>query len=261
MMIMVNVSCKACGTSLEVPSELLGRQVECSECNNIFFALDSQSSRSGQSDQKNQRAESRSRQTQSQQTKNRSRSTAWLWVLFVGCGLIAFSCFGGCLGIMNGWSNPKLESFEEEEEKQFVALFPQQPFPIVRKNINGQDLKGLEAKRDFPEEVYFVEFTELEDNAGKKSAKDVLNDWMQQNEAKQMSFDPVVHQNFEAVQSTGQLNFLRGNYVVRSIKVGNRIYTIGITGSVMPGSEYVEKFMNGFQPKEKQLLKQQNKGD
>jgi hypothetical protein len=173
-------------------------------------------------------------------------------VLLAGCSLMLLVCMGSCVGFFNVWRNPNLKPYQDPDGA-FVALFPGEVFPISRMDAQGRPLAGVEGKREFPEEQYFIEWLEPEKAAlGKpeRSPKMVVDEWIAKNNASAMENDPVKsHQGFDAAEAVGQLAFPKGNFAIRAVKVGDRVYVLGITGTVMPGSEYIDRFFDGFQPK------------
>lgn len=161
-------------------------------------------------------------------------------------------CVGSCVGFINVWRNPNLKPYTDPDGA-FVALFPGEVFPISRLDAQGRPVAGVESRREFPEEQYFIEWLESENappGKQERMPKMVLDEWIAKNNASVLENDPVKsHKGFDAAEAVGQLGFPKGNFAIRVVKVGDRFYVLGITGTVMPGSEYVERFFDGFEPK------------
>lgn len=227
------VTCPDCRSELEIPAELMAGAVRCGHCQTPFDPLTSRL-----------QVPTVPIAGRRMPPPRRNLSKAWLWVLFAGCSLIALACMGSCLGLINVWSNPPLQPYSSPDGA-FEAIFPGEPLPVVRKD-DGIDVVGVESKREFPEETYFVERHE---NA-KQSPKEAIDAWVRRQGATVVDRDAAkVHRGLDASEANGQLSITKGNFVLRAVKVGDAIYLVGIFGGVMPHSQYADRFLDSFKPK------------
>lgn len=179
-------------------------------------------------------------------------SRGWVWLLVISCTLLTFTCFGSCAGIFGIVSNPSFKPYTAEDGS-FTAIFPGDVFPLIRSANDGRDVSGVECRRDIPEEHYFVEYVTLT-NAEKakdaqKLAEEAAAKWINNQSGSLMEQEVVDHRGLPASQIFGQISIFKGNVAIRAMRDGDRMYVIGVSGGITPGSDRVSKFFDEFVPK------------
>ncbi|MFO0935214.1 MAG: hypothetical protein U0798_01700 [Gemmataceae bacterium] len=259
------VSCPQCRNPLEIPNELLGGPVRCADCMNVFTpAAGSPPLVTVARPPKMTLEDEHLVENQGQ-----SRSRAWLWVFLLGCTLMSFACCGSCAGLYGIAVKPIMVPYTSPDQ-QFTASFPGKPSELF---MNRKDTAGIEFVRELPaEEHYFIEYTELTPAQKKqdplKVANDALDAWISSLGVGTFAHrSKVDHKGLPAMKDFGQLDLfvgrLKGFVVLRAVRDGDRVYVIGVSGSVTESERRVIQFFDDFTPRGARGLngKDQAKGE
>ena len=73
--------------------------------------------------------------------------------------------------------------------------------------------------------------------------------WVKDQDGVAHETDAVSHKGLPATQAIGQIGLIKGNFVAKAMRDGDRVYVIGVTGGVLPGSDRVRNYLEAFTPK------------
>jgi LSD1 subclass zinc finger protein len=255
------VNCPTCREELDIPNELVGREVRCAACQNIFtvpvvssrLSVPVVSRRAPQTDDDENRSLEDGEPLTSPRRKPGS-SFGWILMIFgllsccgVGCG-----GFGVLMAIM---MNPNFKPYTADDGS-FTAIFPGKVTTNTDKTDDGQTRFIAETRRKLPPEYYYIQHVPVikKDDAetilkgaADKSVKQVVGGVEMRRSSTTIDGYPAVDQMIE--HGNGQQVTL-----VRHILVGKRLYTIGIVGTngLDFVIDYVDKYFSGFQVKKKE---------
>ncbi|HEY2784778.1 MAG TPA: hypothetical protein VGJ05_07355 [Fimbriiglobus sp.] len=239
------VVCPSCGSSLDIPAELFGGPVRCANCSTVFTApAGSTGERTGPpADRFPDRPRKRSR-------------SGCVWGILAVTLLSGFCCCGGCFALVNYIDNPNFQPYTAPD-KSYTVSFPGTPTPLNRFGPTGRKVEGAECRRDFPKERYFVQYATLTPAEFKEGDQKLLNAtcdaWLATvaggKEDRRQMRDVDGNPAIDLFIDTGV--FGMNNLYVRIMKVGNRIYSIGIDGQIRPENKHGDAFLDSFQPAKK----------
>lgn len=239
--------CPTCRESLEIPPEFAGMPVRCGACRTVFTPTP---------DSPGIRTFAPVDGGDGETPPPTSNVGVWL-LAFLTCVMMA-PCVGGCGWFCYEMLYPEFE-MKTDEDGRFAAAFPGSPDPVSRSAADGTPIRGLELDRDVPDEKYFVYYA---DNLTSKPEK-----------GNRPPHDPVFDTAIELILRDGRLvdskiqkqatsqhdgydaldlilvddnrPFEKG--IVRLVRVGDRVYVVGVAGQMNPGDVRVRSFFNRFQ--------------
>jgi hypothetical protein len=235
------VVCPTCGSSLDIPAELLGRQVRCASCGSIFTPP---------GDPGRPPAEPAYDRPQ-----KRSR-LGCLWALLGVAVLSGACCCGGCFALYHYIENPKFQPYTAPDQSYTVS-FPGAPSPVNRFGPTGKKIAGTDYHRAFPVERFFVEYVTLSPAEAKEDPQKVLNaacdTWLSTvpggTEVRRYARDVDGHPAMDLFVETG--GFQQNNLYVRVVIAGDRVYSVGVSGQIMTDHKHGDEFLDSFHPAKK----------
>jgi hypothetical protein len=162
-------------------------------------------------------------------------------------------CCGGGFALMNYIDNPTFKPYTAPDQSYSVS-FPGDPTAVNRFGPTGKKVAGTEYRRDFPQERFFVEYVTLTPIEGKEDAQKILaatcDAWLATvpggKEVRRYARDVDGHPAVDLfVQTDG---FQQHNLYVRVIKVGDRVYSVGVSGQIMTDHKHGDTFLDSFKP-------------
>jgi hypothetical protein len=239
------VVCPSCGSSLDIPAELLGSPVRCASCASVFTPPGEPGAVPARPDSVPPRLPAR-----------RSRRGC-LWASVALVGLTGFCCCGGCFFLFQYVDNPKFQPYTAPDQS-YSAKFPGTPSPVNRTGPTGKKLAGADYRRDFPVERFFVEYAALSPAEAKEDPQKVLNaacdTWLATvpggQEVRRYPRDVDGHPAMDLFVETG--GFQQNNLYVRVVIAGDRLYSVGIAGQIMTEHRHGDEFLDAFRPGKKE---------
>jgi LSD1 subclass zinc finger protein len=240
------VNCPTCREELDIPNELVGRDVRCATCQNIF-TVPEVSSRSNVPVVSRRTPQADDIENRSLEDGERSTSKRRKAGSSVGWG-----GFGVLMAIM---MNPNFKPYTADDGS-FTAIFPGKVTTTTDKTDDGQTRFSVETRRKLPPEYYYIQHIEItKKNDAEKTLKDVADKAVKQVVGGvEMRRSSTTIDGYPAVDQLIEHGNGQQVTLVRHILVGKRLYTIGIVGTngLDFVIDYVDKFFSGFQVKKKE---------
>lgn len=266
------VTCPNCREELEIPNDLLGGEVRCGSCMEVFMAAAPPGTEAPPRPAADDRPR-RPRRPRVETTRNKpvpvSRRDdgygpiefdpdrkqkrgvgATLWIVFGVLGLFGCGCCGvlGYLGLKTAM--PDYKPFQDPDGR-FVAEFPAE----VREKTRATGakygvVKSFEAERPLIQEKFFVYAVPL-DAADRKDPRRALKDLADgvrlANTATEVSRDDRTHQGYDAVDLVVRVR--RDQHVrARVIVADDRAYVVGVSAHGDPNDHaWLDHFFESFE--------------
>jgi hypothetical protein len=235
------VSCPRCGSNLDVPDELMAGPVRCANCATVFNPP--------------QVPGAVSTVHPSDRPRKKSRSGCLWGLLAVGLFCV-FGCCGTCVALFQYIENPTLKPYTAPDQTYSVS-FPDTPSPVDKFGPAGKKVSGVEATRVFPKERFFVEYSTVTKAEAFDDPKKLLaalcDAWVKSisggKELKRYAHEVDGYPAIDLFVDTGQ--FGQNSLYVRVIKVGDRLYSVGVEGQIRPEHKHGDDFLDTFHPAEK----------
>src|SRR5579883_709817 len=161
------VTCPNCGERLDIPADLRGTPVRCAVCTTVFTpppaAADDDAPPARLARPTARPLPPAGDEYDDDQDRPRRRKRgglAWLWVLFAGLGLVSCTCCGGFGVLWWNIENPTFQPYSSDEGR-FAVEFPGPAYPKKLPLGDGEPMKGVECRREFAQETYFVHYADL----------------------------------------------------------------------------------------------------
>ncbi|QEL16517.1 zinc ribbon domain-containing protein [Limnoglobus roseus] len=267
----ITVTCPKCREALDIPNELLGGEVRCGSCQEIFVAHAPGDAPPPLPDEDRPRRPRRKRPDVSRNKplptsradddygpleydpdrKRKQGVGVALWVLFGVFGLLGCTCCGVIGYFVVQTMDPEYKEFKAPDGR-FTAEFPSDVKQKTR--VTGRDKDkpavSFEAERKMVQENYFIYYVDLTDAEKRDSAKviDGLCDGLiKTNQGKEISRSKRAHQGFEAadvILSMPGKRFIQA----RAIVGDGRGYVVGVAVNGEPqGMIWLEHFFENFE--------------
>lgn len=271
----ITVICPNCRESLEIPNELVGGDVRCGSCLEVFTAAP----RGGDVPPplpREERSEPRRKRNRNESSRNRPLPVSRpddkygeveydperkrkqglapaFWILFGIFGLMGCGCCGVFGWLVYDTMDPQYKEFAPPDGK-FVAQFPGDVKQATRLTgrKGGENAPAFEAVRKFVQETYFVYHVEL--TAAEKrdtvQAVDKLCDGLASaNQGTEVSRIKRAHQGHDAADILIRLPGKR--FVKARVIAGEgRGYVVGVSVNQDPsGMIWLDNFFEGFEIK------------
>src|SRR5262245_7625936 len=238
------VVCPTCGSSLDIPAELLGRPVRCASCGSIFTPPGEAGA-----------AVARPDYVPEPLPRRRSRAGC-VWAIVGVVALSGFCCCGGCIAPVPYIDNPTFRPYEPPD-KSYTVNFPRPPGVVSRPRPTGKKTARAGYDRRFPVERFFVEYVTLSPAEKKDDPQKVLNaacdTWLSTvpggKEARRYARDVDGCPAMDLFVETG--GFQQNNLYVRVLIAGDRLYSVGVSGQIMTDHRHGDEFLDSFHPKGK----------
>jgi hypothetical protein len=237
------VVCPTCGSSLDIPAELLGRQVRCASCGSIFTPPGDPGRAAP--DPAYDRPRKRSR-------------LGCLWALLGVAVLSGACCCGGCFAFVHYLDNPTYQPYTAPDQS-YTAVFPGSPGVVDRLGPTGKKVTGVQVNRNFPAERFFIESVVLEPAETKQDPQKLLNtacdQWLATvpggQEARRYARDVDGFPAMDLFVSHDSVFNQNNNLLVRVMKVNDRLYSVGVSGQITSDQKHGDVFLDAFHPTKK----------
>lgn len=231
------IACPRCGTSLDVPDNLMDGPVRCANCGTVFNPPTVPGAVATVHPADRPKAKSRS---------------GCLWTALAAAIFGGFCCCGGCFALINYVDNPTFKPYSAPDQSYTVS-FPGDATPVKRFGVGGQ-VVGAECTRLFPQERFFVEYLTLTPAEAREDARKKLgticDGWLATvpggREVRRYDREVEGHPAIELFVQTDGLQ--QNNLYVRVIRVGDRVYSVGISGQIMAEHKHGDEFLDSFKP-------------
>jgi hypothetical protein len=238
------VVCPTCGSSLDIPPDLLGRQVRCASCGSVFTPAGDPGRPPAEPAYDRPRPRSR---------------LGCLWALLGVAVLSGACCCGGCVALVHFADNPTLEPYTAPDQS-YTASFPGTPGAVNRFSPTGKKVTGVDVNRNIPAERFFVEYVVLSPAELKEDPQKLLNtacdQWLATVPGGQEA-RPRYARDFDGfpamdlfVSHDGLFN-QNNNLLVRVVKVNDRLYSVGVAGQITADQKHGDEFLDSFHPQTK----------
>lgn len=266
----ITVTCPKCRESLEIPNELIGGDVRCGSCLEIFTAEPAVGFREVPPPLPDVEDEPRPRKRGGRR-KNVSRPDAAYGPIefdpdrkrkqgmgpAAGILLLIFGLLGcGCCGVFGYFvvqtMDPDYKEFQSPDGR-FVALFPAEVRQSTRPTgrAPGEMVPSHEATRRFIQETFFIYHVELT-NAEKREPQKVIDrlckGLVSANSGTELSRTDRLHDGNNAadilIRLPGRKRFIQARVIVGD----GRGYVVGVSVQNDPnGMIWLDEFFDGFQ--------------
>lgn len=264
----ITVTCPNCRESLEIPNELVGGDVRCGSCLEVFPT--SPQRRDVPPPLPEPREESRPRKRGGRRNNISRPDASYGPIEFdpdrktkqgmgpaVGILLLVFGLFGcGCCGVFGYFlvqtMDPDYKEFQSPDGR-FTAMFPAEVKQTTRPTgrAPGENATSFEASRRFIQETFFIYHVDLTAEEKKDPAK-VLNGLcdglVTATGGKQTSRTNRAHEGHDAADILLSLPGRKKFVQARAIVGDGRGYVIGVSVQNDPnGMIWLDDFFEGFQ--------------
>ncbi|OWK37658.1 hypothetical protein [Fimbriiglobus ruber] len=251
------VTCPNCREELDIPAELRGQDVRCAACAVVFVppTTDVVPTARRQPASTGPDYDDRGRWDDAPRRRRpRPRgSMLWVWLLLFGVvGSCVFGC-GGLLALGMFMEFPNFQGYDSAAGR-FHAEFPGKPTEREEVVDGPEPVLYLwtEFHREFPDETYFVYYTDFLARDLKPGPDQLLEKACDRAVARtpgseEVSRQPAMHDGYPARDLVIRSPDSNGETVVRFVLVGKRLYAVGITGEfVNADSQRVRHFHERF---------------
>jgi LSD1 subclass zinc finger protein len=241
------VNCPNCREALEVPFELLGREIRCASCGTVFLA--------GSAAPPTVRPAAAPRAYRSvERDPAPPKGNRGVWLVLFATFVVAGAITAGCAGLFTWSTNPRMHTATEADGR-FKLEMPGQPQPITLPGDNGATVKGFESDRPLSEDRYFVKYFELPEKADRSDPQAILASAIQKEVAAtapgpETARQVTTHDGYPALDAwfeTGPALMARTT-ILRAILIGQRVYLLGAKGpNLQPQMWWVMRFFKSFE--------------
>jgi hypothetical protein len=228
---------------LDIPAELLGRQVRCASCGSIFTPPGDPGRPSAE--------------PAYDRPQRRSR-LGCLWALLGVAVLSGACCCGGCFALVHYVDNPTFQPYTAPDQS-YTAAFPGTPAIVNRFGLTGKKITGADVHRTFPAERFFVEYVILSPAEAKEDPQKLLtiacDQWLATvpggQEARRYARDLDGFSAMDLFVSHDSVFNQNNNLLVRVVKVDDRLYSVGVSGQITSDQKHGDEFLDSFHPTKK----------
>jgi hypothetical protein len=241
------VICPNCREALEVPFELIGREIRCASCANVFMAAEG-----GPPLMRPSVAHPALRFGVREPELPKSNRSVW-FLLFFTC-VVAGGITAACAGVFTWSTNPRMHPATEADGR-FKLEMPGEPMAITLPGENGATVKGFESNRPMSEDRYFVKYFELPVKADLIDPQAILTSVIQKEVAAsapgpETARQLTTHDGYPALDAwfeSGPALMSRAT-ILRAILIGRRVYLLGAKGpNLQPQMWWVMRFFKSFE--------------
>lgn len=268
----ITVTCPNCREELDIPNELVGGQVRCGSCLEVFVATAPPGTDVPPPLPDEDRPR-RPRRKGTEVSRNKSVPTsrpddgygpvefdpdrkrkqgvgATLWIVLGVFGLLGCTCCGGFLYFFFKMAQPEYKAFKDPDGR-FVAQFPAEVKEKTRDTgVKGGPVRSFEAARPLMQETFFVyavELTAKEKQNPADGLKKVADGLKAANKATEMSRTDRTHQGYDAVDlvvKMGRNRFIQARIIVAE----ERAYVVGVSTNDPPDDRvWLEHYFESFE--------------
>lgn len=241
----MTTQCPQCGDELEIPPGLAGGPMRCGSCRHVFVPL----------------------RTNDGPTLPRPRpsaaahraGTGGVWGVALLTLLLTVPCTVGCVWAVIALALPDFRPVSDETGR-FAAAFPGDPIPVNRKDADDRLIRGLDLRRDFPPEKYFVYYLDLPEAEGQDpqavlaKAAGELDGFIPPG-CEESRREPTAHDGFPALDLEVDTDDPQAHKAIVRLVLGKapvgtpRLYVAGLTGNFGPDDIRSRRFFLEFRLK------------